>query len=110
MKGKLYATALALLGAVATAVVAKLTTACPDLVANLGAIATAALGGGWAYLFAKEKQVGQSLVLGVMGAGLAAATVQIKLLCGPDFFTVLPTIATAGAWIGLMAWLKAPKV
>jgi hypothetical protein len=109
VKGKLYATGLALVGAVATAVVAKFTTACPDLVANLGAIATAAVMGSWTYLQTKGEQPGHSVVLGLGGAGLAAATVQIKLLCGPDFFTVLPTIATAGVWVGLMAWLKAPQ-
>lgn len=109
VKGKLYATGLALAGAVVTAVVAKFTTACPDLVANLGAIGTAAAGGAWAYLQARGKQPGQSIVLGMGGAGVAAATVQIKLLCGPDFFTVLPTIATAGVWVGIMAWLKAPQ-
>lgn len=109
VKGKLYAAALALGGAVITAVVAKFTTACPDLIANLGAIGTTAGMGAWAYLQAKGKQPGQSIVLGMAGAGLASATVQIKMLCGPDFFTTLPTIATAGVWIGIMAWLRAPN-
>ena len=108
VKGKLLTAAVAIGGAVLTAVVAKLTTACPSLIANLGAIGTAALGGAWAY-WQTRKDVTHSLILGLGGAGLAAATVQIKLLCGPDFFTVLPTIATAGIWVGIMAWLKAPK-
>ena len=109
VKGRLLAVVVGIAGAVATAVVARLTTACPDLFANFGAVATAGLGGAWAFVRAKENW-GTSLILGAGAAGLAAMSVQIRLMCGADFFTVAPTVAMAGLWVGIMAYLKAPKV
>ena len=108
VKGKLLTVVVGLAGAVATAVVAKLTTACPDLFSNFGAVVTAGIGGAWAFARVKENWT-TSLILGAGAAGLAAMTVQIRLMCGPDFFTVAPTVAMAGIWVGVMAWLKAPS-
>ena len=108
VKGTLYTALVGLVGAVGTAVVAKLTTACPDLFANIGAIVTAGIGGAWAF-YAAKRPVGGSLVRGAAAAGIAAIIGQIKLMCGPDFMTVAPTILTAGAFVGAMAWLNSPK-
>lgn len=108
MKGKLLTAALGLGGAILTAIVAKFTSECPSLFSNVGAIVTAGLGGTWAYLQTK-KDWKESGILGLGAAGVAAAAVQIKMMCGPDFFTVAPTIATAGLWVGIMAYLKSPK-
>lgn len=108
VKGKLITTLLAIGGAALTAIMAKLTTACPDLLANVGPLLVASGGGAWAYVKLKEKPAG-SFFVGVASAFVASGGVYLRQLCGPDFFTTLPTILTAGAWVGLMAWLRQPK-
>lgn len=108
MKGKLLTALTAIGGAVVTAVVAKLTTACPNLLSNVGPLVTASLGGAFAYVKLRENWKG-SIFVGAATAFIASGTIYLQQLCGPDFFTTLPTIATAGIWVGVMAWLRMPK-
>lgn len=100
---------ITLAGAIVTGVMAKFTSACPNLWSNAGAIVTAGVGGAFAYWQSRGQNAKETIVYGIAAAGLASMAVQVKLLCGPDFFTVLPTIATAGAWVGMLAWLNSPK-
>jgi hypothetical protein len=110
MRGHLKTALLVLAATVSTAIVARVTSACPDLLSEWGTIVTAALGAGATYLVARPKAgaVGKSLLAGLGGAAVAAFLAQLQEVCGADFVKQLPALLTAGAWVGVGLWLKAP--
>jgi hypothetical protein len=107
VKGKLLTALVGLGGAILTAVVAKYTTQCPSLLSNVGAILTSGIGGGWAYYRARTNTT-ESALLGFGAAGVSAMGAHITMLCGSDFWTIAPTITTAGVCVGVLAWLRPP--
>lgn len=108
--GKLKTVAFALVGAVVTGAVAQITGACPDLLSALPAISMAGIGSGITYLMRKPLQGAKTKAL-LMGAGaivIGSFVQQINSVCGDGFTDKIWSLATAGAWIGLGLWLKAP--
>lgn len=108
--GKLKTVAFALVGAVVTGAVAQITGACPDLLSALPAISMAGIGSGITYLMRKPLQGAKTKAL-LMGAGaivIGSFVQQINSVCGAGFTDKIPSLAMAGAWIGLGLWLKAP--
>jgi hypothetical protein len=99
----LLATVYALLGCVVTAIVAQFTGACPTLVANLGAIVTAGLGGFFAFVAnrPKDQPGGKAILSAALAAGIAAIAAQLKIVCGAGFVEQIPTLAMAGVWVGV---------
>lgn len=109
LKGKLLTVAAGLGGAILTAVVAKFTSQCPDLFSNVGSLVTTGIMGAVAYV-KTHSDLKISLLWAAAAAGVAAIINQIRLMCGADFFTVAPTLLIGSLWVGVMAWIKAPKV
>jgi hypothetical protein len=108
--GKLKTVAFALVGAVVTGAMAQITGACPDLLSALPAISMAGIGSGITYLMRKPLQGAKTKAL-LMGAGaivIGSFVQQINSVCGAGFTDKIPSLAMAGAWIGLGLWLKAP--
>ncbi len=103
--------AFSIVGLLVTSIVAQVTAACPDLISSLGAIATAAIGGGAAYLMRKPltKAGGKALILGVVSAAFAAGVNAVTSVCGADIIHQLPSLAMAGAWVALGLYLRSPQ-
>lgn len=97
-------------GLAVTAIVAKVTAACPDLISSAGAIGMAAIGGAGTYLLRRpvEKAGGKALVLGVLGAAVAGVIDTVNSMCGADFVHQLPTLAVAGLWVAVGLYLRSP--
>lgn len=100
----------ALLSAVSTAVVAQFSGACPALLTDLPAIATAVVGGVITYLMRKPVQSPgvKALLTGAFGAAVAGGMQALSQACGADFVHQIPALATAGLWVGLGLYLRAP--
>lgn len=109
--GHLKTALFALGGMLFTAVVAKLTSACPDLLSSGGAILTACIAGGVAFWMKRPKAapVATSLVIGFITAVGAGGIDALRSICGTAFITQLPTILTAVGWTTLGLWLTHPR-
>lgn len=108
--GKLKVVAFALVGAAASGVVAQVTGACPGLVAALPGIITAIFGGTVTYLMRRPLQGAKTkaALTAAVGFGMAAGIAQLDAACGEGFVHKIPALATAGAWVGIGLWLRAP--
>lgn len=106
--GKLQAVLFGIVGAVATAVVAQVTAACPDLLSQAPAILTGSVGAAIAYLWPKQSGAKATLA-GATAALVAGLMQQLQAACGADFVHQLPTLATAGLWLGIGAWLQSKR-
>jgi hypothetical protein len=108
--GKTKVVLFALAGAVLSGAVAQITGACPDLVSALPAIIMAGVGGGVTYLMRRpvNKPATKALLTGAVGVAFGAAVQQLDQVCGPGFVDKVPSLAMAGAWVGLGLWLRAP--
>jgi hypothetical protein len=108
--GKVKVVLFSLLGAVASGAVAQITGACPDLLSAAPAIAMAGVGGAVTYLMRKPLQSAgtKALLTGLGSVVFAGVVQQVNEVCGAGFVDKIPAIATAGAWVGLGLWLKAP--
>jgi hypothetical protein len=108
--GKLKVVAFALGGAVLSGIVAQVTGACPGLLATAPSIVTALVGGSVTYLMRRplESPKGKAILTAALSFGVAAALAQLDAACGEGFLQKLPALATAGAWVGLGLWLRAP--
>lgn len=107
MNGKLGHTLYVAISLIVTALVGHVFQACPSLSTQYLAILTAGIGGGFT-LWLKARTGGQAATIGtlvtVIGVGLKT---QLDTVC-PGLWTNLPTLASAGFFVGLGLWLNSP--
>ncbi len=108
--GKLRVVGFALVGAVLSGALAQITGACPDLMSALPAIIMAGVGGGVTYLMRRpaNRPATKALLTGAGSVVFGVVVQQVNQVCGPGFVDKIPSLAMAGAWVGLGLWLRAP--
>jgi hypothetical protein len=108
--GTVKTLAFGLVAAIVTGAVAQITGACPDIISSIPAIAMAGVGSVVTYLMRKPltSPGTKALLTGAGSVALAAFVQQIDAVCGAGFVGKIPALLTAGLWVSLGLWLKAP--
>lgn len=108
MTGHLRGALLLIFGTFSTILVAKVSEACPAMIAQPMTVITVAVGIAWAY-WTKAKTAGTATLIGLGVAFVGGLGDGVVQLCGQNFLAQLGTIATGAFFVALAKYMQSPR-